>query len=92
MNANDHLRIRGMNSLDLERSWINSSSIFGWKSCFCPNLSCYNIKFQFQIIDLVNLNLILVFCNLLIRKFFFDSLADFSVNLDPNSMIFYSKD
>ena len=60
----------------------------GEKSCFFPNLSSYNIRFQFQIIDLVNFNFNFGFHDFLAWKFLSDSLVDFFVNLDTNSAIF----
>ena len=58
----------------------------GEKLCFRPNLSSYNIRFQFQLVHFVNFNFNFGF---LVHKFLSNSLANFFPNLDPNSMFFY---
>ena len=58
---------------------------------FPPNLSSYNIRFQFQIVYYrlqVNLRLYFGFLSLCVRIFYIILLVDFSTNLDPNRVIF----
>ena len=59
--------------------------------CFPPNLFSYIIKL-FRIVDLVNFAFNFGFLSLHVQKFLSNSLFDFSVNLDPNPVIFYSVD
>ena len=54
--------------------------------CFPPNLS-FLVNF---ILDLVNFIFTFGFLSLHVQKFLSNSLFDFSTNLDPNLVIFYS--
>ena len=60
--------------------------------CFPPNLSSCIIRLQFRILDLVNFIFNLGFLPLRVQKFLPNLLFDFSANLDPNRVIFYSVD
>ena len=59
---------------------------------FSLSISSYIIKLKFRIVDLVNFIFNIGFLSLCVRKFLSNSLLDFSANLDPNRVIFYSLD
>ena len=90
LNANNCHGIRGMNSVWSGEKWDQFKCYLGLEIVFPPNISSYNIIFQFRIVDLVNFNF--GFHYLFVKKFLSYSLVDFFVNLDPNLVIFYSVD
>ena len=55
---------------------------------FLPITLDFNFETQIKSISI----LFLVFRDLLVQKFLSDSLVNYSANLDPNSVIFYSVD
>ena len=59
---------------------------------FVPNLLSCIIRLEFRIVDLVNLVSNFRFLSLRVRKFIPNSLFDFSANLEPSRVIFYSVD
>ena len=60
--------------------------------CFPSNLLSCIINLLFRIVDLVNFVFNFGFISLRVRKFLSNLLIDFSTNLDPNQVIFYSVD
>ena len=79
LNANDHLQIWRMKSLWSGEKLDLFEYYLGLKICFHPNLSSYNIRFRFRIIDLVNF----------IFNFGFLSLRDMNLMLDTLKRICY---
>ena len=60
--------------------------------CFPPNLLSYIIRFELRIVDLNNFIFYFEFLSRRVGEFLSNSLIDFSVNLDPNRVIFDSMD
>ena len=75
-----------MKSLDLAFNWINSCAILGQGSCFILIFLCIALDFNFEsYFESISIS---VFHDFIFQNFISCSFDDFSVNLDPNPVIF----